>query len=235
MEVTLIHKGKSATATATTSTSSLLPPPPPSTIPPAPAARAKNLSKGKQLRLDAELATAGVKPGAKLMVWRRRARRSTTCGRARSDDPRLCRRALADSRSRARRRCGAHSRTPSSNSAGLHRARGSPLARGDGVPHAFEARKLLLMVATDPAICIMRQRRWTVGARGLDPVDDRLAEKMEGGGKRLLGYNTNHGAQIHVRLGRRPRHVFAVHEIIDTTLRDWRTTRWARTTRTSGT
>ena len=77
---------------------------------------------------------------------------------------------------------------------------------GDGVPHAFEARKLLLMVATDPAIChIMRQRRWTVGTLAeLDPIDDRLAEKMEGGGKRLLGYNTNHGAQIHDIWDRRP-------------------------------
>ena len=34
----------------------------------------------------------------------------------------------------------------------------------------------------------------------MDPIDDRLAEKMDGGGKRLLGYNTNHGMSIHVRL-----------------------------------
>jgi len=34
----------------------------------------------------------------------------------------------------------------------------------------------------------------------LDPIDDRHAEKMEGEGKRLLGYNTNAGASIHIRL-----------------------------------
>ena len=47
----------------------------------------------------------------------------------------------------------------------------------------------------------MRERGWTVGLLAeLDPIDDRLAEKMEGGGKRLLGYNTNAGAEIHLRL-----------------------------------
>lgn len=34
----------------------------------------------------------------------------------------------------------------------------------------------------------------------MDPIDDRLAEKMEGGGSRLLGYNTNAGMSIHMRL-----------------------------------
>ncbi|EOD28162.1 hypothetical protein EMIHUDRAFT_373278 [Emiliania huxleyi CCMP1516] len=69
-------------------------------------------------------------------------------------------------------------------------------------PHAFEARKLLLRLATDPAVVgIMRERRYRVGTLAeMDPIDDRLAEKMEGGGKRLLGYNTNHGMSIHVRL-----------------------------------
>ena len=62
-------------------------------------------------------------------------------------------------------------------------------------PHTFEARALLLKLATDPAVtAIMADREWTVGLLAeLDPVDDRLAEKMEGGGKRLLGYNTNAG------------------------------------------
>lgn len=69
-------------------------------------------------------------------------------------------------------------------------------------PHGFEARQLLLKLAQDPAIVhIMRERRWTVGLLAeQDPIDDRLQEKMEGGGKRLLGYNTNMGAEIHVRL-----------------------------------
>ena len=69
-------------------------------------------------------------------------------------------------------------------------------------PHAFEARKLMLKLAHDPAIVqIMAQREWTVGLLAeLDPIDDRLAEKIEGGGKRLLGYNANAGAEIHIRL-----------------------------------
>ena len=69
-------------------------------------------------------------------------------------------------------------------------------------PHAFEARKLMLKLAHDPAIVrIMAQREWTVGLLAeMDPIDDRLAEKMEGGGSRLLGYNANAGAEIHVRL-----------------------------------
>jgi len=69
-------------------------------------------------------------------------------------------------------------------------------------PHAFDARSLMLKLSQDPAVVhIMRERQWTVGLLAeLDPIDDRLAEKMEGGGKRLLGYNTNAGAQIHIRL-----------------------------------
>jgi len=69
-------------------------------------------------------------------------------------------------------------------------------------PHAFEARNLLLKLAHDPAIvAILAEREWTVGLLAeQDPIDDRLQEKMEGGGKRLLGYNTNMGAEIHLRL-----------------------------------
>lgn len=69
-------------------------------------------------------------------------------------------------------------------------------------PHAFEARQLLLKLSQDPAIVhVMRTREYRVGLLAeLDPIDDRLAEKMEGGGKRLLGYNTNAGAEIHLRL-----------------------------------
>lgn len=69
-------------------------------------------------------------------------------------------------------------------------------------PHAFAARSLLVKLSHDPAVvAIMRGRRWTVGVLAeMDPLDDRLAEKMEGGGKRLLGYNMNSGSQIHIRL-----------------------------------
>ena len=73
---------------------------------------------------------------------------------------------------------------------------------GSSTPHAFEARALLLKLAQDPAIvAIMKAREYTVGLLAeLDPIDDRHAEKMEGEGKRLLGYNMNAGAQIHIRL-----------------------------------
>ena len=68
-------------------------------------------------------------------------------------------------------------------------------------PHAFAARQLLLKLAQDPAItAIMAGRKWTVGVLAeMDPLDDRLAEKMEGGGKRLLGYNMNAGSQARAR------------------------------------
>ena len=47
----------------------------------------------------------------------------------------------------------------------------------------------------------MRSREYTVGLLAeLDPIDDRHAEKMEGEGRRLLGYNTNAGAEVHIRL-----------------------------------
>ena len=94
---------------------------------------------------------------------------------------------------------------------------------GDGVPHAFEARSLLLKLAQDPAVVrIMREREWTVGLLAeLDPIDDRLAEKMEGGGKRLLGYNTNHGAQIHVRLRTDDLSTFLPYDqVVDTILHE---------------
>jgi len=69
-------------------------------------------------------------------------------------------------------------------------------------PHGFEARSLMLKLAQDPAIVhIMREREYRVGLLAeLDPIDDRLSEKLEDGGKRLLGYNTNAGASIHIRL-----------------------------------
>jgi len=90
-------------------------------------------------------------------------------------------------------------------------------------PHAFEARNLMLKLAHDPAIVkIMRERQWTVGLLAeLDPVDDRLAEKMESGGKRLLGYNTNAGAQIHIRLRTEDLSGFLAYPaIIDTLLHE---------------
>ena len=73
---------------------------------------------------------------------------------------------------------------------------------GTSTPHAFEARKLLMKLSTDPAVvAILKQREWVVGVLGeMDPVDDRLAHKTHQQGKCLLGYNTNQGARIDVRL-----------------------------------
>jgi hypothetical protein len=73
---------------------------------------------------------------------------------------------------------------------------------GTSTPHAFEARKLLLKLSTDPAVVtILKQREWVVGVLGeMDPLDDRLAHKTHQQGKCLLGYNTNQGARIDVRL-----------------------------------
>lgn len=73
---------------------------------------------------------------------------------------------------------------------------------GTSTPHAFEARKLLLKLSTDPAVvAILKQREWVVGVLGeMDPLDDRLAHKTHQQGKCLLGYNTNQGARIDVRL-----------------------------------
>jgi hypothetical protein len=74
---------------------------------------------------------------------------------------------------------------------------------GASTPHAFEARRLLERLATDPGIvAILRSRELVVGTLGeMDPVDDRIMQKMQqGGGGCLLGYNTNHGLRIDVKL-----------------------------------
>ena len=74
---------------------------------------------------------------------------------------------------------------------------------GASTPHAFEARRLLERLSTDPGIvAILRSRELVVGTLGeMDPVDDRIMQKMqqEGGGC-LLGYNTNRGLRIDVKL-----------------------------------
>ena len=70
-------------------------------------------------------------------------------------------------------------------------------------PHAFHAMQLLEKLATDPGIvAIMKERELVVGTLGeLDPIDDRLMKKKEeNSGGCVLGYNTNHGLRIDIKL-----------------------------------
>ncbi|KAG7338583.1 WLM domain containing protein [Nitzschia inconspicua] len=74
----------------------------------------------------------------------------------------------------------------------------------DQTPHAFEAMKLLEKLATDPGVvAVMKERELVVGTLGeMDPIDDRLMRKtqQERAGGCLLGYNTNGGARIDIKL-----------------------------------
>lgn len=69
-------------------------------------------------------------------------------------------------------------------------------------PHDFEARRLLEKMATDPGVvAVLKERELVVGTLGeMDPVDDRLMQKKQQEGGCLLGYNTNGGARIDVKL-----------------------------------
>jgi hypothetical protein len=73
---------------------------------------------------------------------------------------------------------------------------------GSQTPHAFEAMQLLERLATDPGVvAIMEERELVVGTLGeMDPIDDRLKQKHQAKGSCLLGYNTNAGARIDVKL-----------------------------------
>ncbi|KAL7470207.1 hypothetical protein ACHAXS_010446 [Conticribra weissflogii] len=76
---------------------------------------------------------------------------------------------------------------------------------GSSTPHAFEARRLLERMVLDPGIvAVLTSRKLFVGTLGeMDPIDDRLMLKTQrehGGGKCLLGYNTNRGLRIDVKL-----------------------------------
>jgi WLM domain len=83
-------------------------------------------------------------------------------------------------------------------------------AAKDSSPHAFRAMELLEKLATDPGIvAVMVERELVVGTLGeMDPIDDRLMKKKQqqqqhgggGGGGCLLGYNTNGGARIDLKL-----------------------------------
>lgn len=73
---------------------------------------------------------------------------------------------------------------------------------GATTPHAFEARRLLERLSTDPGIiAVLKSRELVVGTLGeMDPIDDRLMQKKQQEGACLLGYNTNHGMRIDVKL-----------------------------------
>ncbi|KAL3817776.1 hypothetical protein ACHAXA_002420 [Cyclostephanos tholiformis] len=74
---------------------------------------------------------------------------------------------------------------------------------GASTPHAFEARRLLEKLATDPGmVTILKSRELVVGTLGeMDPIDDRIMQRVQsGGGGCLLGYNTNRGLRIDVKL-----------------------------------
>lgn len=72
----------------------------------------------------------------------------------------------------------------------------------ENTPHAFRAMKLLEKLSTDPGIvAIMKERELVVGTLGeMDPIDDRIMQKTESHGGCLLGYNTNRGLRIDIKL-----------------------------------
>ena len=69
-------------------------------------------------------------------------------------------------------------------------------------PHAFEAIHILERLSTDPGVvAVMVERELVVNTLGeMDPLDDRLMQKKQQAGACLLGYNTNHGLRIDVKL-----------------------------------
>ncbi len=76
----------------------------------------------------------------------------------------------------------------------------------DTTPHAFRAMQLLEMLAMDPGIvAVMKERELVVGTLGeMDPIDDRIMQTVQqqgaGAGTCLLGYNTNAGTRIDIKL-----------------------------------
>merc|ERR1712224_799231 len=72
----------------------------------------------------------------------------------------------------------------------------------ESTPDAFKAMELLEKLSTDPGIvAIMKERELVVGTLGeMDPIDDRIMMKTEAHGGCLLGYNTNRGLRIDIKL-----------------------------------
>ena len=72
----------------------------------------------------------------------------------------------------------------------------------DSTPHDFAALQLLEKLATDPGIkAVLRERQLVVTTLGeMDPIDDRLMRQKQTQGACLLGYNTNGGQRIDLKL-----------------------------------
>lgn len=72
----------------------------------------------------------------------------------------------------------------------------------DAAPHAFAAMQLLERLSMDPGVVhVMKERELVVGTLGeMDPIDDRVMQKKQSQGACLLGYNTNGGARIDIKL-----------------------------------
>lgn len=72
----------------------------------------------------------------------------------------------------------------------------------DTTPHAFRAMELLQTLAMDPGVvAVMKERELVVGTLGeMDPIDDRIMQKKQAEGACLLGYNTNAGTRIDIKL-----------------------------------
>eukprot|EP00239_Pterosperma_sp_CCMP1384_P004783 CAMPEP_0197855132 /NCGR_PEP_ID=MMETSP1438-20131217/26037_1 /TAXON_ID=1461541 /ORGANISM="Pterosperma sp., Strain CCMP1384" /LENGTH=388 /DNA_ID=CAMNT_0043470123 /DNA_START=254 /DNA_END=1420 /DNA_ORIENTATION=+ len=73
---------------------------------------------------------------------------------------------------------------------------------GSATPHDFEASRLLKKLATDPGVvAVMVERELVCTTLGeMDPIDDRLMQKKKEEGGCLLGYNTNRGLRIDIKL-----------------------------------
>eukprot|EP00934_Nitzschia_sp_Nitz4_P006761 Nitzschia sp. Nitz4//scaffold91_size79674//44415//45608//NITZ4_005371-RA/size79674-processed-gene-0.108-mRNA-1//-1//CDS//3329560112//6751//frame0 len=72
-------------------------------------------------------------------------------------------------------------------------------------PHYFQAMELLEKLSTDPGVvAVLQERELVVGTLGeMDPRNDVLEKKMKAGGSSgacLLGYNTNGGMRIDIKL-----------------------------------
>lgn len=75
---------------------------------------------------------------------------------------------------------------------------------GEATPHDFAARALLERLATDPGVvAVLKTRQLVVGTLGeMDPIDDRVMQQQQQQqpGSCLLGYNSNAGQRIDVKL-----------------------------------
>jgi len=101
----------------------------------------------------------------------------------------------------------------------------TPQQTASSIPHDFEALELLHQLATDPGIvAIMKERELVVNTLGeMDPIDDTIMKKKqtEGGGQMcLLGYNSNHGLRIDLKLRNEKYHFRSYSSLISTLIHE---------------